>query len=407
MNILIGILMYPPDFTGAGLRIHRLYSNLMKKGIDKVYVITNSINGFEHRIRMYDGLEINYIGHNKYAGKQIHPLKKVLKVLFVFRMFFKTIILFLKMQSKVDIIHTIDSSWLSSLIGWCAFLVKKPLIKEIVSLGMDDPLTLRGSKLPMFRSFFLFPFRYAKLIIVISPPLKNACIQYGLPEEKIWCRFNPVYLNNVNEMEDKNMDDENSVLKQLDFSACRILWVGLIIRRKNLEFLLNSALHLKGNVQVIVVGPHPDEKYFREISILSERIVRKTNNRIKVLFLGRIDNRKELVSLYKNSHLFWFASHNEGLGNVVIESLLCGTPVITLPVNNIMGYLIQNPEDGEVVNTNNPEHFAEVVNKCLYKNVYDRDMIAQRARKRFNNDQIENEYVSKFHEIARCNGSLC
>jgi glycosyltransferase involved in cell wall biosynthesis len=397
MKILIGILMYPPDFTGAGLRIHKLYLNLLRKGISKVSVITNSISGYKNTTRMYDDIEISYISQNKYTGKQTQSIKKFFKVLFVLRYFLKTVIIFLKLQSKVDIIHTVDSSWLSTLIGWCAFFVKKPLVKEIVSLGMDDPLTLQKSKFPILKYFFLFPFRYAKLIVVISPPLKNACIQYGLPEERIWCRFNPVYFEDLN-----GETNKNSLLKHLDFSAYRILWVGIMIRRKNLEFLLTSAFHLKGNVQLIFAGPHSDENYFREITSLSEKIKQETNGRIKVLFLGMVDKEKDLVSLYRNAHLFWFASHNEGLGNVVIESLVCGTPVITLPVNNIMKYLIQDAEDGEVVHTSDPKYFAEVVNKCLYTKVYDRNKISERAKRRFNHDKIENEYLSKFSEIVKC-----
>lgn len=396
MNVLIGILMYPPDFTGAGLRIHRLYSNLRKKGVNKVYVITNSINKTEKKTRTYDGIEIIYIGCNKYAGRQTHIGKKFLKTMFVLRIFFRTTIVFLKLQSEIDIIHTVDSSWLSSLIGWYAFLVKKPLVKEIVSLGMDDPLTLQKTKLPLLKYFFLFPFHYARLVIVISPPLKDACITYGLPADKIWCRFNPIYLDSLHEENDTNI-----VSRYLDLSARRILWVGVIIRRKNLEFLLNAAFYLKGKIQLLIVGPHPDEEYFREIISLSETITQETNGRIKISFLGRIDDRKELVALYKNSHLFWFASHNEGLGNVVIESLLCGTPIVTLPVNNIMSYVIQNTEDGEVVNTDDPRYFADIVNICLHTNIYHRDQIAERAKKRFNHDQIENEYVFKFHDIMR------
>lgn len=390
--------MYPPDFTGAGLRIHRLYCNLRKKGVNKVYVITNCRSRFENKTRIYDGIEVIYIsvGYNKYTGRQENLIKRLFKALFVLRYFLRTVIVFLNLRSEVDIIHTVDASWLSSLIGWCAFLWKKPLVKEIVLLGSDDPLTFNKSKFSIIRYFYLFPFHYAKLIIVISPPLKDACIEYGLSEDKIWCRFNPIYLDNLTEEK-----DDHCSLTHLDFSAHRILWVGAITRRKNLEFLLNSAFHLKGKVQLIIVGPHSDEDYFNEILFLSERIIQETRNRIKTLFLGTINDRRALALLYKNSHIFWFASHNEGLGNVVLESLICGTPVVTLPVNGIMKHLIQSTEDGEVVNTNDPKYFAQIVNKCLYSNTYDRDKIAERARKRFNPEKIENEYLSRFSDILR------
>ena len=398
MNILIGILWYPPDFTGAGLRIHKLYSHLKKKGVNNVYVITTSLSKLENKIRIYEGMEIIYIGENKYAyaTDQKYLLKKLSKAVFIVKSCFRTVVAFLKIQSQVDIVHTIDSSWLSTVIGWCAFFVKKPLMKEIVLLGCDDPSYLSKSKSYISKYFFLFPFWYAKLIVVISPPLKDACIKYGISADKIWCRINPVYLDNTNDEEGKNL-----INKYLDLSAKRILWVGSVESRKNLEFLLESAFHLEGRVQLIMVGPHPDEDYFNKIMFLSKKISQVTNGRIQTSFLGRIDNRKELTFLYKNSHLFWFASHNEGLGNVVIESLLCGTPVVTLPIDGVMEYVIVNKGDGEIVNTRDPRYFATMVNRCLYANNYDRDKIAERARRNFNAEQIEDEYLNKFNNILR------
>jgi len=58
MNVLIGILLYPPDFTGAGLRIHMLYSNLKRKGIKKIYVITNCLEKIDAKTRIYEDMEI-------------------------------------------------------------------------------------------------------------------------------------------------------------------------------------------------------------------------------------------------------------------------------------------------------------------------------------------------------------
>ena len=396
MRVLIGILLYPPDFTGAGFRIHRLYNNLKKKGIKKIYVITNCLRIIDAKTRIYDDMEIYYVNTNfKYARKQKKFINNILKTLVILRSIVTTLIIFLKLRNKIDIVHTIDSSWFSTLIGWHAFLLKIPLVKEIVMLGIDDPLHLRESRFFIFKKLLLFPFQYAKLIIAISPPLKDACLKYGLSEEKIWCRFNPVYLN------DFTTSSESIMQKYLDYSARRLLWVGVIIRRKNLEFLLKSAYYLQGNVQLIMVGPREDENYFYELMSLSNQITQETNGRIKTIFLGMVDDRRELAFLYKNAHLFWFSSLCEGLGNVVIESLISGTPVIALPVNGIMKYLILDKDDGEVVDTNDPKYFGEIVNKALYNTIYNRDKIATRAKNRFNAEEVENEYLSKFAEILK------
>ena len=46
----------------------------------------------------------------------------------------------------------------------------------------------------------------------------------------------------------------------------------------------------------------------------------------KIVFLGKVEN---LYSAYQNAEFFALTSHREGLSNVLIESLMCGVPVIS------------------------------------------------------------------------------
>ncbi|UCH21528.1 MAG: glycosyltransferase [Deltaproteobacteria bacterium] len=126
-----------------------------------------------------------------------------------------------------------------------------------------------------------------------------------------------------------------------------------------------------------------------------------THGRIKTAFLGRITNRSVLFSLYKTAKLFWFASKFEGLGNVVPESLLCGTPVVTLAAGGIMQELVTNDQDGEVIDSEDPEKFAGIVNKWLNKKDIDHAGIAQRARERFDPAIIEDGYLTRFKQLLR------
>src|SRR4030067_3834737 len=104
MRVLIGILLYPPDFTGAGFRIHRLYNNLKKKGIKKIYVITNCLRIIDAKTRIYDDMEIYYVNTNfKYARKQKKFINNILKTLVILRSIVTTLIIFLKLRNKIDI----------------------------------------------------------------------------------------------------------------------------------------------------------------------------------------------------------------------------------------------------------------------------------------------------------------
>ncbi len=395
MKILIGILKYPPDFTGAGLRTQQMYRNLKGRGaVDQVYVITSCEHGVYKKRTESNQQEIRYVGFNPYVEPQSTYFLKLKKAAFVLLAGIRTIIQYFLLFRNIDIVHTIDSSWLSTIVGWCAFFTGKPLVKEVVLLGADDPISIKRHKHAAFQPIFLFPFKYAKLIIVISAKLQEACLTHGLDGEKIWCRYNPIYLANA----EQSFSDSDSI-PGMDYSLPRILNVGRISRRKNTRFLLESAFYLQGKTQLLFVGPSDDVEYEQAVKRLADKLESVTDGRIKTVFLGRVTDRSKLFFLYKTSKLFWFASRFEGLGNVVPESLLCGTPVVTLAVEGIMKELITDDQDGEVIDTEDPKQFAACVNKWLHKTDIDRDGIAQRARKRFNPASIEDEYIKRFRKL--------
>lgn len=390
MRVLIGILKYPPDFTGAGLNLHKLYCRIVERGIDQIYVVTSS-EVYKEKKANIDGIEIIYVSECTLKEKYNN---KLLKMLAIFIGILRTFLIFCKLYKKVDIVHTVGSGWLPSTVSWCAFFARKPVVKEIVLLGADDPLYIKKTKSLLTRYYFLLPFNYAKLIIVLSPPLRKSCIEYGLAKNKIWVRSGPIYLEKFPEEE-----VEKTYIEGIDFSIPTILWVGIIRERKNIKFLVKAGFHLKGKVQLLFVGPCGEEDYFNEVKLLSERLMRETDNRIKVIFMDRTDDRRRLFLLYRKSYLFWFASHKEGFGYVVAESLVCGTPVVTLPVMGVMKYLITHPEDGEIVDTEDPKYFAEVINKWLYHKKYTRSSISKRAKEKFHSVKIENEHLAKLKSL--------
>lgn len=401
MRVLVGILKYPPDFTGAGLRIHNLYKRLREQGVKTVHVITSSEQPIVNYFREIDGIKVHYVGHNKFIAAQGRFVGKVAKARFVIASIWGVIYKFSQIQKDVDLVHTIDSSWLSTAVGWCAFFWKKPLVKEIVLLGCDDPVTIAQDK-KVVGNIFLFPFRYASLVITISKALKDACILAGLPEDKVWSRLNPTYLEDKKSEIDSRFVD----LSGIDFNMKTILWVGIIQPRKQIDFLLRTAAHLSGEVQLLFVGPIGDRDYFQSLEKLAEDVRASTQNRIKSVFPGWVTDRSQLRELYRKASLFWFASKKEGLGNVVLEALLCGTPVVTLPIDGIMYEVITLPLFGTVVATEDPAVFAGVINNILFLSWFDREMIAQKASKIFDSNVIEQEYLARFRSVVESNITL-
>jgi glycosyltransferase involved in cell wall biosynthesis len=292
---------------------------------------------------------------------------------------------YFRFRRQIDLVFTSGSGWLPSLIAWLAWLDRKPLVKEIVLMGSDDPLTV-VQKIFFLRWIFTLPFFFADRIVVLSPVLKEACIQFGIPEKKIWFRLNPVILPSKLKEQPPVSPDSLPI----------IFWVGVLSPRKNVEFLLEAARHLSFPAHLCFAGPASDEAHMEKLAALA----RKLPPFLKVSFLGRIDDQNRLYALYRQAKLFWFSSLKEGSPNVVAESLLCGTPVVSLPIMGAVPFLVENGQDGEVADTDSlsPKEFARIADRWLTKDV-SRESIAFRAQQRFDHRPVDAKYVEHFQEI--------
>lgn len=108
------------------------------------------------------------------------------------------------------------------------------------------------------------------------------------------------------------------------------LYVGRIAPIKALENILlgiaNSKSFMSSDYKLLIVGgvEKKFEKYYKK---LIEVIKNTAGLKEKVIFLGNVEG-KHKFKLYANAYFSILLSHSENFGNVVIESLSQGTPVI-------------------------------------------------------------------------------
>lgn len=118
----------------------------------------------------------------------------------------------------------------------------------------------------------------------------------------------------------KDYDEDLTINKK---RPIRLLWVGGIWPRKGLKVLID-ALHNSQfeNYSLSIVGDGQDRK-------ASERLVREYGIEEKVRFLGAL-SYDEVNSLYDNADVFVFTSLRDTSGNVVLEAMSHGLPVIAI-----------------------------------------------------------------------------
>ncbi|HQP92123.1 MAG TPA: hypothetical protein PLU24_05555, partial [Candidatus Omnitrophota bacterium] len=104
-NVLIAMLKFPPDFTGAGSRILALYSNMQKKGkVGDVFVLTSTQRDIFSIDYSLDGVSVYSAGKNDIPAQRsfFNRLKKIFNT---FRSGLLLSIRYFKEYKRYSIVH--------------------------------------------------------------------------------------------------------------------------------------------------------------------------------------------------------------------------------------------------------------------------------------------------------------
>jgi len=158
--------------------------------------------------------------------------------------------------------------------------------------------------------------------------------------------------------------DKGKVRRQLGFDGDgkNILYVGRIEPLKGLDKLLRAMTYLKNKpgVRLLIIGG--DENSRHEITRLKQ-LSRELQVQDSVFFLGLI-KQPELPLYYGAADVCVVPSYYESFGLVTLESLACGTPVVTTKVGHAES-IIRREGEGYVVADNTPSLLAEKIAMVL------------------------------------------
>lgn len=113
---------------------------------------------------------------------------------------------------------------------------------------------------------------------------------------------------------------------QLASAESKLLFLGRLHPVKRVELLLHAAalLKLRGTPAVCIVAGTGSTEYEARLRHLADELGLQD----RAVFAGSV-NGDEKLSLYQSADVFVLPSIQENFGMVLIESLACGTPVVT------------------------------------------------------------------------------
>ena len=155
-------------------------------------------------------------------------------------------------------------------------------------------------------------------------------------------------------------------------------------RRKGIDYLLKAIENLKNEAKLMVYS----------IGNSNEN-----NDKGGICGLGRIEDEATMAKAYSAADVFVIPSLEDNLPNTMLESLMCGTPVIGFPVGGI-AETIEDGVNGYLCEEISVNALEKAINKYINnKNLFNPEQIALDARKEFSGDIQARAYWDLYKNI--------
>lgn len=321
---------FPPHVGGVGVHIHTLSKKLVEMG-HEVYVIT-----YPHKeIRDIDGIHV--IGTK---GLNIPGVRGLM-----FKKNAKKALEQLLEKEDIDIIH---GHYLFPAGAAAVEVGKKHGIKTYVTAHGSDMFELYKNQAFM-RSSIRNILKDADGVFAVSNALRHEIVATGVVgiADKTKLSWNSV---DINKFSNKNND---SFKKEYGLDDKPIvLFVGNLIKRKNVDSLLEAKKVARSDYYLVIVGDGP----------LYKKLTKKVedDNIRDVIFTGA---REDVESIIPSCDVLILPSYSESFGLVLIEALACGKPVIGSDVGGISEIITDDV--GLLVNPKKISSIAKAIDKLI------------------------------------------
>lgn len=128
---------------------------------------------------------------------------------------------------------------------------------------------------------------------------------------------------------------------------------------------------------------------------------------IRIHSVGSLKDEVSLAILYSAADVMVVPSRQENLGNVIIESLSCGTPVAAFNIGGNAD-MIDHRQNGYLAAAFDPADLAYGI-KWILENNNEQQKLSVNARNKItenhNYDSVANQYLQLFKEVSMTNGN--
>lgn len=387
MKILQVISSFPPAYSygGPAKMAYDISKYLVKKGHEVTVYTTDVYDSkskltYEEDPMIMDGVTVYHFKNisNSLAKNNVPVAPMMASALS-------------KHIKEFDIIHVNEYRTLQA--KFVQYYAKKYGVPYILQPRGSIPVTSKCNQKKIFDELFGNDIiKYAAKIIATSKIESN---QYRdvFPEfnyNKVVHVPNPIDLEAYSKLHQKgkfkkkfNIDENENV----------VLFLSRIHERKGADLLIEAFSKLKerlNNVKLVIAGP--DEGYLDDLKSIANRLNLEEN----VIFPGPL-YEIDKINAYVDADVFVLPSKDryESFGNVVLEALACGTPVVVTNVCGVTEWIndlacVVEPDPSQIMNA-----ILDILNNGTSNRKFsfsDKNVIIDKFGPSVITSQIENTY---------------
>jgi teichuronic acid biosynthesis glycosyltransferase TuaC len=258
---------------------------------------------------------------------------------------------------------------------------------------LDVPviITSRGSDItdwpsrPVARRMILLAAEKAAGLAAVSNSLVQQMAALGMNREKIALLRNGVDLDHFRPL------DRTAARKAYGVECPCVVSVAALVPLKSHHVTIEAVAGLPG-VTLLIAGHGPEQAAL-------QAQIDKLGLKDRVRLLGPVPHA-DLPMLYTAADIFVLSSTREGLPNVVLEAIACGTPVIATPVGGTVE-VIDDPHAGESYPVGDAAALQKAISREMTK-PRDRDQVRASAT-RFSWAETTAAQIRQMQDVCRKN----
>lgn len=223
----------------------------------------------------------------------------------------------------------------------------------------------------------------AKRFIASSTRTKELLVKYGADEEKVKISYLTVNIDNF--------------LQSRTGVGNKLIYVGSLIHRKGVDLLIQTIAKMREECVLDIVGWGTNE----EIEKLN-KLCKELDVQNKVHFLGQ-KTQDELKRLYAEHNIFVLATREDCYGLVILEAMCSSLPVVVSKYADGVVDLIDEGINGYVVNPENIDEFAKILDLLIVDYVKQKEMgnFSYKKAKQFSFENVAKPFMEQINAEIR------